>query len=124
MKKIKIQCPAKINLDLRVFPRDEKTGFHEIKSIMQTISLFDYVTITLKEGDSITLGGTSREIPYDEKNICYKAAKDFLEKINQNYNIDIYIENITFRQYNVHSVNVYNKGEYKRKLNWEKMYEI
>ena len=42
MKKIKIQCPAKINLNLKVFKKDELTGFHPIKSIMQAINLFDY----------------------------------------------------------------------------------
>jgi len=42
MKKIKIKCPAKINLDLKVSPLNKETGFHEIKSIMQSISLFDY----------------------------------------------------------------------------------
>ena len=90
-KEIKIQCPAKINLDLRVFPRD-KSGFHPIKSIMQTIGLYDYITIKITQGSEIKLSGTSSEIPYDEKNLCYKAAKLFLENINDNYSIYIYIE--------------------------------
>ena len=77
MKQIKIKCPAKINLDLRVFPKNEKTGYHDIKSIMQTINLFDYLTIKLKDGNDIILTGTSNEIPYDEKNLCHKAAKLF-----------------------------------------------
>lgn len=92
MKTIKIQCPAKINLDLRVFPKDPNTGFHNIKSIMQTINLFDYLTISLKDGNSIKLTGTSKEIPYDEKNICYKVTKDFFEKIDKTYDIEINIE--------------------------------
>ncbi len=92
MKQIKIKCPAKINLDLRVFPLDKKTGFHSIKSIMQTINLFDFVTIKLNEGNDIKLFGTSNEIPYDEKNICYKAAKLFFEKINKTYDVEINIE--------------------------------
>ena len=92
MKQIKIKCPAKINLDLRVFPLDKKTGFHSIKSIMQTINLFDFVTIKLNEGNDIKLFGTSNEIPYDEKNICYKAAKLFIEKINKTYEVEMNIE--------------------------------
>ena len=91
MKKIKVKCPAKINLDLRVFKKD-KTGFHPIKSIMQAINLFDFITIELNEGDLIKLNGTSDEIPYDEKNICFKAAKLFLEKINKKYSVSIFIE--------------------------------
>ena len=90
-KSIKVKCPAKINLDLRVFPRD-KSGFHPIKSIMQTINLFDYLTIKLSQGDEIILSGTSDEIPYNEKNLCYKAAKLFLDEINKKYKVEIYIE--------------------------------
>ncbi len=92
MKQVKIKCPAKINLDLRVFPKDEKTGFHPIKSIMQAVSLFDFVTIKLSDGDGIFLSGTSGEIPYDEKNICYKAAEIFLKEINLKQKVSIYIE--------------------------------
>ncbi|MBR2069476.1 MAG: 4-(cytidine 5'-diphospho)-2-C-methyl-D-erythritol kinase [Candidatus Gastranaerophilales bacterium] len=90
-KIIKVECPAKINLDLRVFPRDN-SGFHPIKSIMQTISLFDYLTIKLSEGDEILLSGTSDEIPYNEKNLCYKAVKLFLENINKKFKVEIFIE--------------------------------
>jgi len=91
MKSIKIKCPAKINLDLRVFPVDEN-GFHPIKSIMQTISLFDYLDISISDGNEIILKGDSNEIPYDEKNICYKAAKLFLEAIKKDYKIEIFIQ--------------------------------
>lgn len=90
-KTIKVKCPAKINLDLRVFPKD-KSGFHPIKSIMQTISLFDYLTIKISDGDEIKLSGTSNEIPYDETNLCYKAAKLFFENLGKNYSLDIFIE--------------------------------
>ncbi len=88
---IKVKCPAKINLDLKVFPVQEN-GFHPIKSTMQTISLFDYLTIKISNGNQIKLYGNSNEIPYDEKNICYKAAKIFLETIKQEKQIEIYIE--------------------------------
>ena len=53
MKNIKIKCPAKINLDLRVFKKDEQTGYHPIKSIMQTINLFDYLDITIDDNNAI-----------------------------------------------------------------------
>ena len=80
---IKIKCPAKINLDLKVFPLQDN-GFHPIKSIMQTINLFDYLTIKISQGDNIILSGNSDEIPYNEKNICYKAIKLFLNEKTAN----------------------------------------
>ena len=79
MKKIKVRCPAKINLTLEVLNKRDD-GFHNIKSIMQTISLYDYLTITVEKavGIDIQLDGNSKEIPYNEKNLVYKAAKAFL----------------------------------------------
>ena len=94
MKSVKVQCPAKINLDLKVINKRED-GFHNIESIMQTISLYDYLTISITSSShtSILLSGTSDEIPYDERNLVYKAAKLFLDSVNvENVAINIYIE--------------------------------
>ena len=79
--KIKIQCPAKINLTLKIQNKRED-GFHNIESIMQTIDLYDYLTINTEPAKDleIVLSGNSTEIPYNEKNLVYKAAKLFFEK--------------------------------------------
>ena len=47
-KQIKIQCPAKINLTLKILNK-RADGFHEIDSIMQTINLFDYLNIEVEK---------------------------------------------------------------------------
>ena len=47
---IKVKCPAKINLTLEIVNKRED-GFHNIKSIMQMISLYDYLTISIKKAD-------------------------------------------------------------------------
>ncbi len=94
MNQIKIQCPAKINLTLKVTGKRED-GFHNIDSIMQTISLFDYLIITIEESNKteILLSGNNGEIPYDEKNLVYKATELFLEQLeNKNYKISVHIE--------------------------------
>ena len=93
MNKIKIQCPAKINLTLEIVNRRED-GFHNIKSIMQTISLYDYLVIKTFSASltEIKLSGNSSEIPYDETNLVYKAASLFLDAIGRTCGIDIYIE--------------------------------
>lgn len=91
---VKIKCPAKINLTLEIVNKRDD-GFHNIKSIMQMISLYDYLTINIKsaETNSITLTGTSSEIPYDEKNLVYKAVDIYLKKAQiDNLNISIHIE--------------------------------
>jgi len=94
MQKIRIKAPAKINLTLEILSK-RPDGFHNIQSIMQTISLYDYITIknTNKTGKIIKLTGTSNEIPYNEKNLVYKATELFLKytQIN-NYCLEIHIE--------------------------------
>ena len=88
---IKIQCPAKINLTLKVLNK-RQDGFHNIESVMQTISLYDYLTINVEpaEETEIILSGNSSEIPYNEKNLVYKAAKLFPQP--SPHKIKIYIE--------------------------------
>ena len=94
MKEIKIKCPAKINLTLEVVNKRED-GFHNINSVMQLISLYDYLNISITKSaeTKIELSGNSSEIPYNEKNLVYKAAKLFLDETGlKNYFIKVYIE--------------------------------
>lgn len=89
MQQIIIKTPAKINLTLEVLNK-RPDGFHNIQSIMQLIDLYDYLTITVEESEEqeIILFGTSDEIPYDERNLVYKAAKlffDFLSEDEDSY---------------------------------------
>lgn len=94
MKQIKVQCPAKINLTLEVLNK-RKDGFHNIKSIMQTINLYDFLTVNAEfgEGIEILLDGNSDKIPYDEKNLVFKAARAFFERTGiNNVKISIFIE--------------------------------
>ena len=93
-KKIRIKCPAKINLTLEIVNKRDD-GFHNIKSIMQLISLYDFLTIKIKKSNApkITLSGNSENIPYDEKNLVYKATDLFLKTAGiKSYSVDIYIE--------------------------------
>lgn len=94
MQTIKIQCPAKINLNLKITGK-LPGGFHAIESVMQTISLYDYLTISVEDSDQpeIILSGNSDLIPYNETNLVYKATKLYLESAEiKNKKINIYIE--------------------------------
>lgn len=92
--KIKVKTPAKINLTLEVLNK-RTDGFHNIQSIMQTVNLYDYLTFDVQKSDKtqIILTGNSDEIPYDEKNLVYKAIEKFLQKANiENIKVEVYIE--------------------------------
>lgn len=94
MQQIKVKCPAKINLTLEILNKRED-GFHNIQSIMQTIDLFDVLNINIEKSEKfeIILSGTSEEIPYNEKNLVYKAISLFAESANvQQHKISVHIE--------------------------------
>lgn len=94
MRSIKVAAPAKINLTLEVLDK-RQDGFHNIKSIMQAISLYDYLTLNVSDCacTEIILTGNSSEIPYDERNLVYKACEKFLDVTHiKNKKIEIFIE--------------------------------
>ena len=62
---------------------------------MQTISLYDYLTISAEPAEKfeLELSGTSLEIPYNEKNLVHKASVLFIERTNLSpHRIKIFIE--------------------------------
>ena len=91
---LKVKTPAKINLTLEIVNKRED-GFHNIQSVMQLINLYDYLTINveLSNQTEINLSGNSDEIPYNEKNLVYKATELFLNKTGiKDFKINIFIE--------------------------------
>ena len=78
-------CPAKINLFLEVTGKRED-GYHDIETVMQKVSLYDRITLTLSEAPcvEICVSSDSRDIPCDESNICARAARMYLERADIN----------------------------------------
>lgn len=77
MSKLTLKAYAKINLGLDVVRRLEN-GYHEVKMVMQTVGIHD--TLTLEKTDrDILITTDSGELPTDENNLIYKAAKLLLE---------------------------------------------
>ena len=76
---------AKINLTLDVIGK-RPDGYHDLKSVMQTISIRVDIEIDVDTGKEWTLSCTDETIPCNEKNLAWKAAKVFFEaaKIDPN----------------------------------------
>lgn len=72
---------AKINLTLDVLDK-RADGYHDIKSVMQTISIRDDIEIDLDTGKPWELYCTNESIPCDERNLAWKAAKVFCDTMN------------------------------------------
>ncbi len=88
--KLTVNAPAKINLYLDVVSRREN-GYHDIESIMHTVTLSDIITVELTEKD-IVLSSNFPHVPTDERNIAYKAAKAFFAAANLDCGAAIHIE--------------------------------
>lgn len=65
---------AKINLGLDVIRR-RADGYHEVKMIMQTVGIYDVLTFQKREEAGIVVETDKAELPGDESNLIYKAAK-------------------------------------------------
>ena len=69
---------AKINLTLDVLGK-RPDGYHDIKSIMQTISIRDDIEIDVDTDRPWSLLCDKEGVPTDERNLAWKAAKVFFE---------------------------------------------
>lgn len=73
MNEYKIKAYAKINLGLDVIGRLEN-GYHEVRMIMQTVGIYDELSFQ-KLDEGIVITTDAGELPTDENNLIYKAAK-------------------------------------------------
>ena len=74
--KITLKAYAKINLMLDILSRLEN-GYHDLYMIMQSVSLYDTITVETTDKKDIAITCDVPSIPTDEKNIAHKAAKAF-----------------------------------------------
>ncbi len=89
--KIKIRAYAKINLMLDILSRLDN-GYHDLFMIMQSVGIYDDVTVETNSSDSVAITCNVKEIPTDSTNIAYKAAEAFFTYTNiknNGLNIDI-----------------------------------
>ena len=73
---------AKLNLTLDVLDK-RQDGYHNIKSIMQTISVRDDVEIDIGTEKPWKLLCTKEGIPTDERNLAWKAAQVYFDRIGK-----------------------------------------
>ncbi len=87
---IELPCPAKVNLRLEVLRR-RADGYHEIRTIVQRISLSDTLRISLREREGISIISDSPRLPVDQGNLAYRAASSLLEEAKAKVGIELTI---------------------------------
>ena len=74
---VEIRAYCKINLALDIL-RLREDGYHEVEMILQTIPLWDTVTLRRTAGSEwrkpVTITSNAQWLPQDEKNTAYRAA--------------------------------------------------
>lgn len=81
MDRIELKALGKINLGLDVLGRREN-GYHDVRMVMQTLYLYDNVTLIKKEEPGIEIESNLYFLPKDSGNIAWKAANLLMEEFN------------------------------------------
>ena len=90
MDSVVIKAMAKVNLGLDVLRRREN-GYHDVKMVMQTVNLYDTLTLSkIEEGIVITTN--TGELPLNEDNLIYKAAKLLFEHKGHTGGVSIHLD--------------------------------
>lgn len=74
MRQIVLKAYAKINLGLDVIGR-RPNGYHDVRMIMQSIGLYDQLTMKKIREDEILLSSNVGTLPNNEQNLVYKAIR-------------------------------------------------
>jgi len=87
---LRARAYAKINLSLDI-TGVRNDGYHLIKTVMQSISLHDVVSVE-RTADGISISCDDPLVPCDERNIVYKCAKRFFERVGESFGVHIDIQ--------------------------------
>lgn len=92
MDKIIVKSEAKVNLSLDILGlRDD--GYHEVKMIIQTIPLYDLITIEREKSSQpeIEITSSVKSLATNEKNHAYRACQKIMEEAGIKDRIKIHI---------------------------------
>ncbi|HLJ26339.1 MAG TPA: 4-(cytidine 5'-diphospho)-2-C-methyl-D-erythritol kinase [Candidatus Angelobacter sp.] len=82
---------AKINIGLRIGARRED-GFHELRTIYQTLALHDVIKVEVGRGAGIEIFCEDARIPTDESNTCWRVTERVLKALKVRSRVRISIE--------------------------------
>ncbi|RGE88311.1 4-(cytidine 5'-diphospho)-2-C-methyl-D-erythritol kinase [Sellimonas intestinalis] len=91
MERIQLKALGKINLGLDVLGKREN-GYHDVRMIMQTVYLYDEVTLEKRQKPGITVSTNLIYLPTDKTNIAYRAAKILLDEFGERRGVAIHLK--------------------------------
>jgi 4-diphosphocytidyl-2-C-methyl-D-erythritol kinase len=82
---------AKINLGLRIGPQ-RPDGFHELRTVYQTIALHDTVRVSVERGSGIEIRCDDPRVPRDLANTCWKIVERVMDSLKASGHVTVEIE--------------------------------
>jgi len=86
-----LESPAKINLRLEILKKRED-GYHELRTVLQKISLHDTLHFSLKKEKGIYITADHPDLPVGKTNLVYRAAQSILKSSDYKGGVLIQIE--------------------------------
>jgi len=82
---------AKINLGLRI-GAVRKDGFHELRTVYQTIALHDVIRVRVERGQGIDIRCEDPRVPKDESNTCFRVVERAMRSMRSKGRVVLEIE--------------------------------
>jgi 4-diphosphocytidyl-2-C-methyl-D-erythritol kinase len=87
---MRVKSFAKINLGIEVLKKRED-GYHEIRTLFQTVGLYDLLEIFPLAGNEIILKGNDPSISWDESNLIHRAGMLLKERFSCERGVEIHV---------------------------------
>ncbi len=87
---MRVKSFAKINLGIEVLGKRED-DYHEIRTVFQSVGLYDYLDVIPLQTDEIVLKGDDSSIPWDESNLIHKAAVLLKKRFSVERGVEVHV---------------------------------
>ena len=88
---VTVRSFAKINLGLSIGPL-RPDGFHELRTVYQTIALHDIIRVRVARGTGIEIQCEDARVPRDESNTCFRMAEKAMAALKAKGRVVVKIE--------------------------------
>jgi 4-diphosphocytidyl-2-C-methyl-D-erythritol kinase len=89
--RVAVRSFAKINLGLYI-GAVRADGFHDLRTVYQTIALHDVIQVSLGRGSGIEILCSDPRVPLDSSNTCYRMAELVMDELGAKGRVRIEIE--------------------------------
>lgn len=91
MSFVKLLSPAKVNLFLRILGK-RSDGYHDLQSLVQPVSLFDEISLSVEPGEGVSFFSSGREMPSGRDNLAVAACLLYLEAASARKKVSVEIK--------------------------------